>query len=151
MTPEQLADFAARHANERCADELWHALGLRRMRRYEWAQARAAFARIRLTQSPAWRYPYDAADDSETKSPKEIFTPWYEDDANDSGSSEGVRVELLRYDVQTIDDIENLEKKVAAASGDEAKAEALYQLASYYYQRDTLLSLQPNAVARRAR
>ena len=48
-------------------------------------------------------------------------------------------------DVQTANDLEALERAVDRASGDEAKAEALYQYASYQYEASSLLFYNPLA------
>lgn len=56
----------------------------------------------------------------------------------------GIRPHWIEQDLKTADNLEGLEKAVDLAEGEEAKAEALYQLASYHYQ-GTLLFYNPAA------
>src|SRR6185295_19495804 len=58
-------------------------------------------------------------DDPEPESPKERdFDP----------SIKGVRIQWVDQDLRTANDLERLERQVEAAQGDEARAEALYQV-----------------------
>jgi hypothetical protein len=52
---------------------------------------------------------------------------------------------LVMRDVQTANDLEALERTANQAEGDEAKAEALYQYASYQYEGSSLLFYNPLA------
>ena len=52
---------------------------------------------------------------------------------------------LVLRDIQTANDLEALERSVIAAPDDEAKAEALYQFASYQYEASSLLFYNPLA------
>jgi hypothetical protein len=50
---------------------------------------------------------------------------------------------LVMTDIQTANDLETLEQAVEDGAGDEAKAEALYQFASYQYEESSLLFYNP--------
>jgi hypothetical protein len=52
---------------------------------------------------------------------------------------------LILRDLQTANDLEALEQSVTRAAGDEATAEAMYQLASYQFEGSTLLFYNPVA------
>jgi hypothetical protein len=60
--------------------------------------------------------------------------------ASDSGAARDTRVyaDWLMQDMQTLSDLERLQGEVARARGDEEHAEAMYQLASYFYEGELL-------------
>jgi outer membrane protein assembly factor BamD (BamD/ComL family) len=137
MTPEQLAGFIERHPNHVNHDELLYALGLRYLRARQWDDARETFAQVRTKEKGDYeRYFYSdkCADASfACLDPKDPF------------AVRSVLVDLLMRDIRTADDLQRLERKAEMAEGDEAKAEALYQLASYQYEASTLLFYNPVA------
>jgi hypothetical protein len=152
MTPEQLASFVAAHDSSPRRDELLYSLGLRYMRAGRYAEARAALSRVRtsagsyyLTGAPS--YPY--YDDGSPRRPKLNFrhTFWndYEEgteyatrtDATDdplAPRDTRVYADWMLRDTQTLADLERLQGGIDRARADEEKAEAMYQLASYFYE-----------------
>jgi outer membrane protein assembly factor BamD (BamD/ComL family) len=139
MPPEQLESFIESHPQAKQRDELLYALGLRYMRARLWAEARNAFARVQTNVPP------DAEVYNEASPGCDRVTGYTYGciDPKERDTGPGVTARLLLYDRQTIDDLEQLEFEAAAARGDEAQAEALYQLASYQYQSSTLLFYNP--------
>lgn len=141
MTPKQLESFIEHHPEAKQRDELLYALGVRYMRARLWTEARCAFARVRTTAPPGG-LTYDASSpgcDRVMGFKYSCINPKEEE------TGPGVTARLLLYERQTIDDLERLELEVASARGDEAQAEALYQLASYQYQSSALLFYNPLA------
>jgi outer membrane protein assembly factor BamD (BamD/ComL family) len=128
MTPEQLADFLATRPNHPRRDALWYALGVRYLRDGRLAEARAAYARVRTVSG--WQ---DHTYGIFLKSPDGM-----EEDVA------GVRSRWVARDLQTVADLERLRARVDAAPDDEARAEALYQLASYLYEGSCLLFYNPD-------
>ncbi len=140
MTPEQLAAFVERRPASPLRDELLYSLGLRYLRAGRYAEARAAYARVRTTQFEAddGIYSYDDYGSCEgwrRCSPK---NPYFS-----LADAPGVRPRWVMHDLQVARDLEALERKVETSAGDEEKAEALYQLASYTYESSTLLFYNP--------
>lgn len=137
MTPEQLADFIERHPNDENRDALLYALGIRQLRAKRWDDARATFARIQANEK--------SGDDRYTDDEKCSETGFACVDPKDSYHGVGVNASLLMRDIRTADDLQRLEQEALTAEGDEAKAEALYQLASYQYEASALLFYNPVA------
>jgi TolA-binding protein len=143
LTPEQIASFIERRPEHPRRDVLLYSLGVRHMRRHEFAAARSAFARIKTTRptghggnsysdpcAERWAQPENAYRCFDPKRPDE----------------EEAGVVLARWverDLRTMDEIEAREHVLAEAAGDEAKAEALYQLAGYYYDASELVFYNP--------
>ena len=137
MTPEQLAGYIARRPNSPRLNDLNYALAVRYLRGRRWAEARAALARVKVTEQ-------DSA---------EQFSSWEKHDpleflsgsrtAKEPADAPGIAARWLWRDLKTAEDMERLEREAAEAQGEEAKAEALYQLASYLYQGSTLLFYNP--------
>jgi outer membrane protein assembly factor BamD (BamD/ComL family) len=133
---DQLAAFVANHQTIPEHNVLVYALGIRYMRDRRWDDARAALRRV-VTQ------PGVIAEDSlemvkaDGSEPFPKYPDWEDPSTNFVKSSWVIR------DMQTIDNLERLEKAVDSAQGDEAKAEAMYQLASYQYDADPLLFYDP--------
>ena len=159
MTPEQLSSFVAAHDSSTRRDELLYSLGLRFMRAGRYAEARATFSRVRTTadsyylssaaQGDAYSY-LSYRDDGGPTNPKLHFrhTFWneYDDEGGDYATRTDARedplaprdtrvyADWLTRDMQTLGDLERLQRDVDLARGDEARAEATYQLASYFYE-----------------
>jgi outer membrane protein assembly factor BamD (BamD/ComL family) len=158
MTPDQLAAFVARQdAAAPHRNELLYALGLRYMRAGRYVEARAALARV-LTAADSYDYSSSAAyrfyngDEEEgVQHPKLHFRHTFRDEfgegdgeyltrtdapAADPTRERDTRVyaDWLLRDFKTLDDLERLSGEVERAQGDEAKAEATYRLASYFYE-----------------
>jgi thioredoxin-like negative regulator of GroEL len=144
LKPEQLAAFIHRHAASPKHNELLYALGVRYLRANRWEEARKTLAQIK-TGSPSNYSIYSNNSDC-YRAPGLLYG------CNDpkSGDLDAenkpiITAALIMRDVQTTNDLEALEQAVERAQGDEAKAEALYQLASYQYQASSLLFYNPVA------
>lgn len=142
MTTEQLASFAERHADSHARDVLFYSLGVRLMRERRFAEARAAYARVSTSQArPSDPYSYHENECEKTYPP-----PHCTDAKNPRWQEwEGVRPAWVLRDLKTMDEIEHVEARVWKASGDEAKAEALYQLGGYLYESSELAFYNPAA------
>lgn len=166
LTPDQLAAFVSKHPDSPRLDELLYALGLRYLRAGRYSEARAAFSRVHTSAdsyelssseySGYYSRPgiYGNADgDDRPGHPKLNFrhTFWNEfgdgdaeyltkSDADARSLARDTRVyaDWLLRDMKTTDDLERLQGEVDRAAGDEAKAEAMYQLASYFYEGELL-------------
>lgn len=139
MTPEQLAQFIEHHPDSAELNELTYALGVRYLRANRWEEARATLAKVRTaaaTENISW-VNNCVRDHKDCVDPKE----------GDFNDIEGpiVSTRLIMHDVQTANDLERMERAVNSASSDEAKAEAMYQLASYQYEATSLLFYNPVA------
>jgi hypothetical protein len=141
MTPEQLASFAARHEDSPARDTLYYSLGVRYLRAHRFDEARAAYARVRTAHEDS-PDPYRYDDECD----KDYPPPHCSDSKNMRWQEwKGVRAAWVQRDLKTMDEIEQLEGRFQKASGDEAKAEALYQLASYLYESSELTFYSPAA------
>lgn len=135
MTPGQLAAFIEKRPSLDHRDEMLYALGVRYLRERKWQDARAVLLKIRTVGRNAdegyyyRRYNYEARRGLERENPKErICDP----------TIRGVRSQWIDQDLRTANDLERLEREVEIAQGDEARAEALYQVASYQFERSLL-------------
>ncbi|HEU0252895.1 MAG TPA: tetratricopeptide repeat protein, partial [Pyrinomonadaceae bacterium] len=139
MTPEQLATFIERHPDSPQLNELTYGLGVRYLRANRWNDARATFGKVRTVRGNQHVYWFGNCSDEDDKciDPKEG-----EIDEHDRRI---ITNQLVMRDVQTANDLEALERRVDQANGDEAKAEAMYQLASYQYDASSLLFYNPIA------
>ena len=141
MTTAQLENFIERHTDIEQRDELLYALGIRYMRARLWNDARRTLTRVRTTSAQGSSFYYGSeTNDNQSSSSKYRYL-----DPKELDTGPGVSARLLLSDIRTIDDMERLEREVTLAQGDEAKAEALYQLASYQYQSSMLLFYNPLA------
>jgi outer membrane protein assembly factor BamD (BamD/ComL family) len=155
LTPDQLAAFVAAHEASPRRDELLYSLGLRYMRAGRYAEARAAFSRVRTSvddYSLLSRERHFSADETGPIHPKLNFRHdfWEEDveseystwsDANKdtrAGRDTRVYADWLLRDTQTLSDLERLRGEIDRARDNESKAEAMYQLASYFYEGELL-------------
>jgi TolA-binding protein len=153
MTPDQLAAFIARHPHPERHDELTYALALRYLRAGQFDQARAVYARINTSEGLTASSYSSSSYERERVCAESLHTgtygraaclnPKYQEAYSDT-PTHGVRKSWVLRDLQTINEIENLELRIANAVGDEQQAEALYQLASYYYE-SSLLFYNPAA------
>jgi hypothetical protein len=135
MTTEQLAQFIDRHPNLPEKNELTYSLGVRYLRANLWTDARTTFAKVQTVKNPdASMYDYIDGEDTShfAKEPKSDF-----------GSQSIVTTEMILLDLQTASDLERLEKAVTKAPDNESTAEAMYQLASYQYEANSLLFYNP--------
>ncbi|HEX8476639.1 MAG TPA: hypothetical protein VF666_21760 [Pyrinomonadaceae bacterium] len=149
LTPEQLQNFIVRHPRTPKRDELLYALGVRYMRLGRYDEARAAYAQVRTTEpnDPNYFLNNDGClDDESLGSARRLYRCIDPKNPYDAYQElAGVRVRWVARDLKTIDDLERLEGDAATAQGDEAKAESLYQLASYIYQSGDLAFYNPAA------
>ena len=135
MTPVQLAAFIDKRPSLNHRDEILYALGLRYLRERQWNDARQVFLKIRTVGRNAdeayrgKRYNYEALRDMERENPKELDC---------DPTIRGVRSQWIDQDVRTANDLERLERQVELAQDDEVRAEALYQVASYQFERSLL-------------
>ena len=139
MTIEQLEGFIQRHPDSPQVNELTYALGVRYLRSNRWNDARATFAKVNTraaTERSHWSS--DCLNYNEN-----CIDPKEGDFDEDEGPI--ITTRLVMRDVQTANDLEALEHAVDQAPGGEAKAEAMYQLASYQYEASTLLFYNPVA------
>lgn len=136
METDRLAKFVGSHAGSPEYDKLLYALGVRYMRDGRWEDARASFVRVR-TKTTISEEQLDTGEDGAEPFAKE--PEWGVSD------SSAIKTAWVMQDLKTIEIMEHLEQAVASADGDEAKAEALYQLASFQYDSDPLLFYDPAA------
>lgn len=133
LTPEQLASFIARHPQMEERDVFVYSLGLRYLRNGQWKQAQAQFTKLSTVNckiGDSW-WPSSR----KTSNPK-----WSELPAENKGK---VCAEWVLSDLKTTNDLSRLEQQIADAQGDEAKAEAMYQFASYQFENSQLLFYNP--------
>lgn len=123
FTPEQLAAFISRHQNSDLRDKLYYTLGLRYLRESRWAEARAALAEVRTVKCQAEGYHTYSGEGQEKENPKLL---------NNEGM--GVCRSWVLRDLKMIDELEWRSRAINEATSDEAKAEAMYQFASFQYQ-----------------
>ncbi len=137
MPTDRLAKFIENHQQINGYNDLLYAFGLRLMREKKWPEARNVLQRVR----PNFRHTYaedilpigsDAEYKSRTqkvcvKAPSDFY-----------GEYQGIQTTWLARDLKTIEDLEGLEKNIETARDDEGKAEAMYQLASYQFDADSL-------------
>ncbi|HKQ08486.1 MAG TPA: outer membrane protein assembly factor BamD [Blastocatellia bacterium] len=133
MPTDQLAAFIKNHPTQPHSDELQYALGVRYLRDRRWNDARQTLMVIHSIGRGAdngYSHYYPGSYSEPSSDPVKSLN-WDE-------RIRGVRPEWIEQDLHTANDLERLEQQVNLAQGDEAKAEALYQLASYQYQGDLL-------------
>jgi outer membrane protein assembly factor BamD (BamD/ComL family) len=159
MTPDQLASFVAQHETSPRRDELLYALGLRLMRAGRYTEARAAFSRVRTFTNSYYLSSnnhdyYNPYSGDPSDHPKLHFRPGPSDYSGEfdtgpvadegadtlpaAGRDTHVYADWLQRDMQTLSALERLQADVDRARGDEEKAEAVYQLASYFYEGELL-------------
>lgn len=146
MTPQQLAGFIGKHPHSPKKNEFTYALGVRYLRMNRWEDARQAFAQVKTDSDDNYNYycsscncdPYQTTNCSDPKA-NALGT-----DADETGMIR-ISPQLLLRDMQTVNDLEALERAADQAVGDEAKAEALYQYASYQYEASSLVFYNPFA------
>ncbi len=128
MPTERLAKYVSARKETDHDDYLNYALAVRLMRERKWNDAREMLLKVRTQMGTREREGFE-------KEPEH----WrYHNDAV-------VKTEWVSRDLQTIEDLDRLERSVDASTGDEAKAEAMYQLASYQFDADPLLFYNPAA------
>jgi len=135
MTADQLKAFIDKRPSIQHREEFLYALGVRYLRDRRWAEAREVLSSIRpLARSVDEDFRYKSAryyrgdhPEADPEKIKQIDT-----------HIRGVREQWVDQDLRTANDLERLEREAASAEGDEARAEALYQVASYQFERSLL-------------
>lgn len=135
LPTDRLAKFVDEHKNIPQHNQLLYSLGIRYMRDKRWNDARAALRQVRTEAEPTADYQEYNNDDSRQGFVKDPGWGWEE--------RPFIRTAWAMRDLKTIDVLEHLEKAVETAQDDEAKAEAMYQLASYQFDADELLFYNP--------
>jgi TolA-binding protein len=156
LTPDRLASFVERHPDTEMRDVLLYSLGVRYLRAGRYPEARAALRRVRTIAAQA----SDGADEEDDyyagyynkekvpRDPKYHIRRSFWDDYGEQYSADGVRetgvyADWVLADLQTANDLERLEADAARPGNNEAKAESLYQLASYIYGGSDLKFYNP--------
>ena len=137
LPTERLAKFVANHKHVAKHNELVYALGIRYMRDKRWNDARAMLQQVQTasgTGEEDWQL-YG-------NEPRHGFSKQPDWDWNEKPY---IKTSWVMLDLKTIDVLERLEQAVAIAQGDEAQAEAMYQLASYQFDANALLFYNPMA------
>ena len=131
LKPEQLTHFISNHPNLSQRDDLLYALGLRYMREEKWDEARKVFIQVRTVECRTTENSYGSSYTQKKINPKY--------DMNPSAESKGGICDCwVQKDLQTVKELQSLESGIEYASGDEAKAEAMYQYASHQYDSSRL-------------
>jgi outer membrane protein assembly factor BamD (BamD/ComL family) len=128
MQTDRLARFVEDRPSIPNRDELIYALGIRYLRDRRWNDARQTLARIKPLAGDAdddFRYKRYNDYDETLVSPKLISI---------DPKIRGIRQAWIAVDLRTATALETLEREVESVHGDEAKAEALYKLASYQFE-----------------
>jgi outer membrane protein assembly factor BamD (BamD/ComL family) len=145
MTPEQLAAFIKKHPDSPKQNEFTYALGVRYLRRNRWEDARQTFARVKTDRAVSYDYYCSMCDCKEGVTANCVDPKAAEFSVLAENGRKPVSPRLVMRDMQTANDLEALERAAEQAAGDEAKAEALYQYASYQYQASSFLFYNPLA------
>ena len=138
LPTDRLAGFVADNPGIAGRDYLLYSLGVRYLRDGRRDEARAALKRV-ATQPGTQPGNYDY-DNQKPKAPDFPKEPGY-----GVNKDHHIDSEWVAQDIKTADALEHLEQAAGAAQGDEAKAEAMYQLASYQYGASSLLFYNPAA------
>jgi TolA-binding protein len=142
MTIEQLTQFIDRHPDLPEKNSFTYALGLRYLRANRWNEARTTYNKVHAYANPqatvfSMGQCIDISEeDNDCSDPK--GSQWL--DENDKPV---ITHNLVLRELQTVSDLERLERAVTSAPDNEAAAEALYQFASYQYEASRLLFYNP--------
>lgn len=135
MPTDRLARYVDKRADSPHYNTLLYSLGVRYMRDKRWDEAKAALRRV---QTEKGRDDYLTSDrDKSWFFPKEPGQPYWEPKVT------YIKTSWVMQDLKTIDILEHYEQAVESAQGDEAKAEAMYQLASAFFEADDLAFYSP--------
>lgn len=130
MPVEQLEAYVNTQRENKRYNEILYSLGVRHLRAGNLERAEAAFNRVHPASFKMSPYA-DEERDQDAKSP-EYYSNW-----------QGVKSAWLLADYKTIENLEGLHKKIESAQGDEARAEALYQLGAYHYEASQYIYYNP--------
>ena len=134
MPTDRLAKFIKDRPKVSRDNKLLYSLGLRYMRDNRWNEARETLALV-TSETDFDTNAYDP--EGEKRFAKN--TGW------GYGESDTIKTEWIMQDLKTIDTLENMEHAIDVAPDDEAKPEAMYQLASFLFGSDDLLFYNPAA------
>jgi TolA-binding protein len=146
MTPEQLAAFIQKHPDSPRQNEFTYALGVRYLRDNRWDDARKTLARVQTDRDVRYNYYCSTCgcDGNKTINCNDPKVGDFEVHENGTVKMQ-IPSALVMRDVQTANDLEALQRAADRAVGDEARAETLYQYASYQYEASSLLFYNPLA------
>ncbi|MEQ1764386.1 MAG: tetratricopeptide repeat protein [Pyrinomonadaceae bacterium] len=131
---DRLAKYVAGRTSNPNHPILLYSLGVRYMRDGRWNEARDTLGRVKTEKG---RDDYLDNDRHPTRFyPKEPSYSYGEKVTH-------IKTSWVMQDLKTVDIIEYHEKQVRAAQGDEAHAEAMYQLANAYFELDDLAFYNP--------
>jgi TolA-binding protein len=134
MPTDRLAAFVKKHRQIPEYNDLLYALGIRYMRDQRWDEAGVSLSMVRSSGVPSLNEAEGSSDSGYTKYPN-----W------NWGETHYIKSSWVMTDLKTIDDLKRLQLAIQNADGDEAKAEAMYQFASYQFDADELLFYNPLA------
>ncbi len=143
MTPEQLAAFITRRPHIRQRDMLLYSLGVRYLRLRRFDEARLAYAQVSPETRGSIRRWYE--DNGCAGKRPDAARPCSNPKEPGEEQPNVVRMRWVMRDLKTMEEIELLESMVELAADDESKAEALYQLAGYFYESSELTFYNPAA------
>lgn len=133
MPTDRLARYVAKREPDRTQDALVYALAVRYTRDRRWDEARETLRRITTVADPF----RETAEGQRPIAAKDPDWEWEE--------MSRIKASWVLQDLKSIDALEDLERKIELAPDDEARAEAMYKLASYYFDADSLLLYNPSA------
>jgi TolA-binding protein len=144
MTTDELASFISHRPDIPQRDMLVYSLGVRYLRLGRFEEARAAYAQVNPDTRGSGHQWYDdgGCGDEWPKSLRPCSNPKRPEDDEKPNV---VRTRWVLRDLKTLEEIELLQGVAECATDDESKAEALYQLASYFYQSSELTFYNPAA------
>lgn len=147
MSSEQLAKFITENPKSPQHDELVYALGIRYMREDKLQLAREAFSQVHTISKSIDEHYGSTHNVNPSEGEKQKTNPKEMEFDSIDWSVPGVRQEWLIWDLATLNGLEELEQEVAYSQNrdDEIKAEALYKLASFIYDRGSLTYYNPLA------
>jgi outer membrane protein assembly factor BamD (BamD/ComL family) len=131
---ERLAKFIESHRSHREYNRMLYGLGLRYMREKRWTDARAVLNNVQTEKGV----------DYYLNSPVEATWHFAKEPEYEDEKLTMIKSSWVLQDLKTIDTLEHYEKAVEIADAD-AKPEAMYQLASAYYEADDLAFYNPAA------
>lgn len=133
LPTDRFARYVADRRSNSNHDILRYSLGLRYMREGRWQEARESLTMVAT----------GAGHDDYLDSTREAT--WYYPKEPGYGEPEVkfIKKSWVMQDLRTIDVIEYRENRLKEVEGDEARAEAMYQLASAYFELDDLAFYNP--------
>jgi TolA-binding protein len=146
MTPDQLTAFIQKHPDSPRRNEFTYAVAVRYLRDNRWDDARKTLARVQTDRDFHYNY-YCSTCDCDGNKIINCNDPKVGDfEVHENGTvKKQIPPALVMRDVQSANDLEALQQAADQAVGDETRAEALYQYASYQYEASSLLFYNPLA------